>query len=135
MNTDHITSIGRIAAKSLVNARPKHAKAKGKAKHPGGIYSLVASASQRENDPRINVIDDFIKAARSQSRGVRSSALREFIVEAIHSAIVKRAEEVEKRAGDLSAPRHVIEALLASMKPGDTLLPFDDYPRTEDEIA
>lgn len=131
MNNDHINTIGRIAAKSLINQRPKHTKAKGKVKHPGGIYSLVASASQRENDARIGVIDDFVKAARAQSRGARTSALREFIVDAIHSAIIKRASEVEAR-------RHALDELKrqhAHLIEERELREVGDYPRTEDETA
>ena len=94
MNNDHIIKedIAALAAKSLVHSRPKHTKAKAKGKHPGCIYAIVASESQYAADERVRIIDDFVKATRRYNKGTRTSTLREFILNAVHDAIVKQAE-------------------------------------------
>lgn len=97
MNTDHMfyDDIAALAAQSLVRARPKKAK-KAKGKHPGCIYAIVASRSQYEADERVRLIDDFVKETRRLNKGSRVSTLREFVLDAIHDAIIKQADKAKR---------------------------------------
>ena len=97
MNNEHThtENLAVLAAKSLSRARPKQAK-KTKGKHPGCIYAIVASASQYRADERVRIIDDFVKETRRINKGSRVSTLREFILEAIHEAILKQADKAKR---------------------------------------
>lgn len=98
MNNDHIhtENLAVLAAKSLVRARPKKSKDKTKGKHPGCIYAIVASKAQYLTDERVRVIDDFVKETRRLNKGSRVSTLREFILSAIHDAILKQADKAQR---------------------------------------
>lgn len=98
MNNQHVTnSLGRIAANSLITKRPKGTKHT-KDNKPEIVYAFTATNAQRKQDARIEVIEEFIKTIRSHHKGTRTSTIREFVLEAIHSAIVKQAGEVAARA-------------------------------------
>lgn len=58
------------------------------------IYSLVASHQQMLEDPRLEVIDHFVKALRKHKKG----AVRSFVIEALHDAIVAKAEEAKAKS-------------------------------------
>lgn len=60
------------------------------------IYALVASGHQFADDPRLEVIDHFVKALRKHRKG----AVREFIVDALHKAIVSKAEQAKHKDSD-----------------------------------
>lgn len=62
------------------------------------IYALVASGQQMSDDPRLEVIDHFVKALRKHRKG----AVREFIVDALHKAIVAKAEQANNKDKDCS---------------------------------
>ena len=99
MNNEHThnpqTNVALLAANSLVinRKRTQTKRPKGNKPYSGrSIYNLTATPLQLDTDPRLEVIRDFLDIVRNKYKGSRTPFAREFIVNAIHDAIVRQAK-------------------------------------------
>ena len=60
------------------------------------IYAIVASGQQMAEDPRLEVIDHFVKALRKHKKG----AVRSFVIDALYNAIVAKSEQAKAKTKD-----------------------------------
>lgn len=92
------TNINPVAADAISTFIP-YARTKGgrkknfKQNNNRTIYALIASDAQFENDPRLGVIEDFVKGLRKHKYG----ATRAFIIDTLYNGIVARANEAAKQ--------------------------------------
>lgn len=90
-DTNHIHPHAAAAVSTFEADAPKTKRKKGKFRANGlrTIYALVATSNQVYEDSRLEAIEDFVKLLRKRRRG----AVRSFVIDALYTAIEKRAEQ------------------------------------------